>query len=410
LKLRTTFFLLLLGSLLVACDSKPEPCVPSCVGRQCGNDGCGGSCGECMSPSFCDPDGLCQSHWGNGCTTSEDCGSGICLRYSDGTGYCSKRDCLDNESCANYAPGETAEMCCVDVGGEFKVCLKIDPGYSCGNQDRTCGQSCVGQMDSACDPDHACLSGSSVYCSHPCVTNPDCDDCQAEDPDTTFQCMVIGGSDSYCIAANGATCTASSQCDPGEACTPYIDETGNALQGYCVSSGTLTAGAECDEDDDQCMGMCISDHCSEVCETDGDCPEQNTCMSVSFCKTMEGTGDCATCTESFPDIKMCIWYPIGTQPAGAPCAHGAVHTGAGDCMAGLTCLDFDSTDAPCATVADCAPAFVAAWDPECVLGTCGDPGHCAASFCSKRCDLAGACEQGFVPFDRAGDCYCAPSP
>ncbi|HOX46490.1 MAG TPA: hypothetical protein PK668_22995 [Myxococcota bacterium] len=342
--------------------------------------------------------------------TSEDCESGLCFRYSDGTGYCSTRGCLDNDDCVNYAEGETAEMCCVDVGGDFKVCLKIDPGYACGNQDKTCGQSCLGQVDSACDPNHTCLSGADVYCSHTCVTNTDCSDCQAEDPDTTFQCWLIGGGDSYCIAANSATCTASSHCDAGEACSPYIDETGQALKGYCVSGGTLTAGAECDEDDDQCMGMCIEGHCSEVCATDGDCPVQGTCTVVSFCKTTEGTGDCASCAESFPDIAMCLWPPFGTLSAGAPCAGGGVLFRADPCQAGLTCLDFDLADPPCATVEDCTALIPGSWNVGCVPGACGVPSHCAASFCSSRCDLAGGCEQGFVPIDRAGDCYCAPSP
>jgi hypothetical protein len=356
---------------------------------------------------------ICQKKivkMGEACVDSTECETGWCLRYSDGTGYCSKRDCLNNDACINYAAGETAEMCCVDVGGDYKVCLKIEPDYACGNQDKTCGQSCVGQMDSACDPNHACLSGSDTYCSHACVTNADCNDCQAEDPDVTFQCMVIGGGDSYCIAANDQTCTASSQCDAGEACTPYIDSTGNALQGYCVSGGTLTAGEECNEDDDQCKGMCISEHCSEVCETDGDCPEQNTCMSVSFCKTMEGTGDCATCTESFPDIKMCIWYPLGTQPAGAACAFGSIHPDAGDCQAGMACLGIDATDAPCTTVEDCADEFEDNWNAECVIGTCGNPNHCGSSFCSPRCAADGTCDEGFQPAAVGSDCYCIPAP
>ncbi|HOX46485.1 MAG TPA: hypothetical protein PK668_22970 [Myxococcota bacterium] len=391
-----TLLLLVLGLpgvLTLACSPTPDthPCVPDCEGMECGDDGCGGSCGGCGPTEECVSPGRCQC-------------APVCGRQECGL------DSVCGVSCGDCSNFYSEPMCCVDVGGDFKVCLKIDPGYACGNQDKTCGQSCVGQLDSACAPDHACLSGADVYCSHPCVTNADCNDCQAEDPDTTFQCAVIGGGDSYCIAANDDTCTASSHCDAGEACSPYIDETGDALQGYCVSGGTLTAGAECDEDDDQCMGMCINAHCSEVCETDGDCPEQNTCMSVSFCKTLEGTGDCATCTEAFPDIKMCIWYPLGTQPAGAPCASGAIHADAGDCIAGLTCLDFDLADPPCATIEDCTPLIPGSWNAGCVPGACGVPSHCAASFCSSRCDLAGACQPGFVPIDPSGECYCAPSP
>lgn len=35
-------------------------CTPSCAGRQCGDDGCGGTCGTCNSESSC-VEGWCQS-------------------------------------------------------------------------------------------------------------------------------------------------------------------------------------------------------------------------------------------------------------------------------------------------------------------------------------------------------------
>lgn len=38
-----------------------EDCIPNCSGRECGNDGCGGSCGSCPEGSDCDPDGNCVS-------------------------------------------------------------------------------------------------------------------------------------------------------------------------------------------------------------------------------------------------------------------------------------------------------------------------------------------------------------
>ena len=33
----------------------PATCTPICDGRECGTDHCGGSCGECQEGSFCDP-------------------------------------------------------------------------------------------------------------------------------------------------------------------------------------------------------------------------------------------------------------------------------------------------------------------------------------------------------------------
>jgi len=34
-------------------DGGDMPCLPDCLGKQCGNDGCGGSCGNCPAGLFC---------------------------------------------------------------------------------------------------------------------------------------------------------------------------------------------------------------------------------------------------------------------------------------------------------------------------------------------------------------------
>ena len=37
-------------------------CIPACDGRQCGDDGCGGSCGECGATSLCNAlSGVCEA-------------------------------------------------------------------------------------------------------------------------------------------------------------------------------------------------------------------------------------------------------------------------------------------------------------------------------------------------------------
>ena len=41
-------------------DTDCSPCTPSCDGRQCGDDGCGGVCGYCPTGQGCTPEGLCQ--------------------------------------------------------------------------------------------------------------------------------------------------------------------------------------------------------------------------------------------------------------------------------------------------------------------------------------------------------------
>lgn len=53
------------------CSFDPDCCVPSCEGRECGSDGCVGSCGTCPSGHSCS-EGTCVE----GCTPT--CGSRVC--------------------------------------------------------------------------------------------------------------------------------------------------------------------------------------------------------------------------------------------------------------------------------------------------------------------------------------------
>jgi hypothetical protein len=45
-----------------------EICVPDCEGLECGEDGCGGNCGDCEDGSYCQ-EGICQEE----CVSDEGC-------------------------------------------------------------------------------------------------------------------------------------------------------------------------------------------------------------------------------------------------------------------------------------------------------------------------------------------------
>ncbi len=47
-----------------------KTCTPSCSGKECGNDGCGGSCGSCLSGEICQ-DGACRNTDDINCITSD---------------------------------------------------------------------------------------------------------------------------------------------------------------------------------------------------------------------------------------------------------------------------------------------------------------------------------------------------
>ncbi len=60
------------GTDTAAPDTNPPPCTPSCTGRACGDDGCGGSCGVCGPGETCSGAGMCTG----GGTGSAMCGTG----------------------------------------------------------------------------------------------------------------------------------------------------------------------------------------------------------------------------------------------------------------------------------------------------------------------------------------------
>ena len=86
-----------------AIDSGAFSCVPDCIGKECGDDGCGGSCGTCGANAYCSA-GICACNAGwedcnndNICEcdlSSNECSGGSCVvscisgDYYDWTGTC----------------------------------------------------------------------------------------------------------------------------------------------------------------------------------------------------------------------------------------------------------------------------------------------------------------------------------
>ena len=70
-------------------------CVPDCEGMECGDDGCGGSCGECAGDEFCNL-GLCKPDCISDCSGKE-CGNDGCdgsCGECDSTEECVEGQCL----------------------------------------------------------------------------------------------------------------------------------------------------------------------------------------------------------------------------------------------------------------------------------------------------------------------------
>ena len=59
-------------------SSTGKCCIPSCTGKVCGSDGCGGSCGSCAGGQECTPSGACCTPTGctaGTCGTDDGCGN-----------------------------------------------------------------------------------------------------------------------------------------------------------------------------------------------------------------------------------------------------------------------------------------------------------------------------------------------
>lgn len=121
----------------------PDRCTPSCVGRECGSDGCGGRCGDCSSGLFCDSSQRCSPcpegapcNNGNACETATiRCANNrqTCVRSGvapAGTA-CLGGTCNGSGECSAIAP---SFLLIVDSSGSMRV---ADAGpNACGFEPR----------------------------------------------------------------------------------------------------------------------------------------------------------------------------------------------------------------------------------------------------------------------------------
>ncbi len=208
-------------------------CFPNCTGLQCGDDGCGGSCGDCSNGDQC-VSGLCVADLCNPdpCSTHGSCDST--------SGACSCTSSYAGDACDTCAaglvdyPNCTPDLCAgkPDPCNGHGACVPVDGSCACS----------LGFGGTACD---TCVLGSDTFpnCTDPCI-GVNCDDgnaCTNDICDATGTCQNV---------ANTATC------DDGYACT--TDDVCNA--GSC--SGTQVCTIAVNSSDDVDDGTCDTTHCS----------------------------------------------------------------------------------------------------------------------------------------------------
>ena len=141
----------------LVCD--PTACQPDCAARECGTDGCGGSCGVCSRGETCDA-GQCVGSGGCPNGQVEDC-AGVCGGNAvvDCAGTCGGTAMPD---CRGVCGGDAVEDCAGTCGGT----ATLDCRGICGGDarpdctGRTCGDDGCGGSCGVCPRGETCTAAS----------------------------------------------------------------------------------------------------------------------------------------------------------------------------------------------------------------------------------------------------------
>ena len=318
-------------SVLPPLDIAQDICVPACADRVCGDDSCGGSCGECAEQEVCTDEGACGPM---PCASSRDCpGDLIC--------YKELSICVE---CAVDA----------DCFGE----MRCDPDYNCYqpilcDSDKECKEA-----DKVCDKEEGiCVA---------CLGHPDCSDDEFCLAKVCLPDICVAG-EVGCDGSAVATCNdignlwlEPAPCPPANYC-----EEGVCFDEICVPDSAFCIGTVrklCDglgkeileeEDCDPMELVCVGGECLDlVCvPLEPFCVDDGTLGSCSEDGLEFSEAPCAD--ELWCDGGACV--PWLCTPGESICADATLIS---------TCNDFGS--GPNEGGQDCATDDLCCLDGECV--------------------------------------------
>lgn len=212
-----------------ACFAHEWCCIPFCGQKQCGDDGCGGSCGECPEGLACwsglciTPVDVCGECW-----KSEECADGLmCLGYSEIGGLCVPTHCNVDADCPLGLVCEWMEKL------DHTACWVEPAGSMCiGNEVwklNTCGQPYVSFIK--CAP-----SGQVCVDGHCC--KPSCGDKQCGDDG-------CGGVCGHCGALSMCIDGWCGECEPGEKHVQSCVEECSGRERVCTAEGLWSEWSDC---------------------------------------------------------------------------------------------------------------------------------------------------------------------
>ena len=291
-------------------------CTPDCTGKQCGNDGCGGSCGICQEGGTC-MDGTCVCTE-NCCTpdcSGKECGSDGC---GGSCGSCGAGAICQNNICTSPATG--------GGGSGNNGCIPDCKGKACGSNG--CGGVC-----GTCEIGVSCQNG---ICGSECI--PDCKGKACGGDGCSGSCGVCGSS-SVC---NQGKCELEKKCEDSDVISGFVKGLNYDLKGsvkfsdeiyqdncidgknleemYCEDDKLAQATFTCQ---DECFdGACINVEYSECRRTDnGDLYKKGSvclfkehnneevCFSEDYCGSGAGSlsqSECISDSEFVQKWQGCL--------------------------------------------------------------------------------------------------------
>ncbi|MBI5544356.1 MAG: hypothetical protein HY901_10730 [Deltaproteobacteria bacterium] len=314
-------------------------CQRQCAGKECGSDGCNGSCGSCTGTQQCDSAGQCVAQSGRDagtsppgpdagtptsltvgapCTSDQGCPSGFCITQAEvgwWLGYCSKA-CTSNQSCpAGTHCGfidESGNGACMKDCSSSSSCR--GPQYECYDSDgagiNECGPvgSGTGAVGAACTTTAHCAGGQNGGCglslpggycytlcdaSLPCPTGSHC---------ASGACIKNCSNASSCRTGEGYTCLDDdsdgvSECWPGS-------QTAGAVGAACTTATQCSGGVCIDWPAGYCSQDCSSNECSSgaVCADFG--TEGQYC--IDFCSASDPCRSNYSCQDPGIGINVCL--------------------------------------------------------------------------------------------------------
>ena len=386
------------------CDQQTQECahcVPDCEGKECGPDGCGGTCGECDDQYLCTDDSCDESTGkclhvfscddGNACTVDScDPDTGECehqfISPDDGN-PCTEDSCDPQTGCQNLVlpdgtpcSGEAGWIC---VNGSC-VCIPDCQGKECG--DDGCMGSCGDCNDDDCCTIDYC-DGDNGHCWHEVC---DCDDGAPCTVDTPADCVMPGEvgcihepkncddedpcSWDYCHPATGQCDHKGITCGDGNACT---EDSCDPQTGQCFN--TII---DCDDNN-----QCTVDSCdpAQGCLSEKkDCDDSDPC-TWDFCDPE--TGDCTNQVKDCDDTDFCT--DDSCNPDTGKCQFDVVDCDDGDgctndyCVPASGCIYSQKCDDdyPCTTDSCDPTTFKCSYEP-----TCDDGNACTIDWCESMGD------------------------